>query len=321
MQQTNFPFVAVIVDDASTDGEQEVIRKYVDEHFDHSQESDFKEWETEDAFWTFAQHIENRNCHFVVIYLKKNLYGNPKKKEIIKPYLQSKYIAICEGDDYWTDPMKLQKQVDFLEEHPDYSLCCHGYDIYNQNEGTWDDNYAKKLFKEVPDGFSFGNRENLSRWFARTLTLVFRRDCYDNNELKKYKYRCDVHNCYLMLKKSKGFCLPFVGGVYRICDSGIFSGLTEKERLVRWCLIRAELLNYNLEDKDLRDNVYLIARRFLYEHKICKEMFGVVIVCLRSFYKTEGLRAAMRAAKKIAGSYYYGLNAKRSKRSNRIECV
>lgn len=122
MQQTNFPFVAVIVDDASTDGEQEVIRKYVDEHFDHSQESDFKEWETEDAFWTFAQHIENRNCHFVVIYLKKNLYGNPKKKEIIKPYLQSKYIAICEGDDYWTDPLKLQKQVGFLEEHEEYCM-------------------------------------------------------------------------------------------------------------------------------------------------------------------------------------------------------
>lgn len=49
MQQTNFPFVAVIVDDASTDDEQIVIKSYMEEHFDHSVESGFREWETEDA--------------------------------------------------------------------------------------------------------------------------------------------------------------------------------------------------------------------------------------------------------------------------------
>ena len=128
MQQTNFPFVAVIIDDASTDGEQEVIRKYVDEHFDHSPESGFKEWETEDAFWTFAQHKENKNCYFVAVYLKKNLFGNPKKNAITKEFLQSKYIALCEGDDYWVDPHKLQKQVDFLEGHEECSMtACAAY--------------------------------------------------------------------------------------------------------------------------------------------------------------------------------------------------
>ena len=58
-QQTDFPFVAVIIDDASTDGEQDVIREFVYEHFDHSVESGFKEWETEDAFWIFACHKHN----------------------------------------------------------------------------------------------------------------------------------------------------------------------------------------------------------------------------------------------------------------------
>lgn len=122
MQRTNFPFVAVIIDDASTDGEQEVIRNYVDDHFDHSPESVFKEWETEDAFWTFAQHKENKNCHFVVVYLKRNLFKDPgKKTEVVKDWCNAKYIALCEGDDYWINPLKLQKQVDYLEGHRE---CC-----------------------------------------------------------------------------------------------------------------------------------------------------------------------------------------------------
>lgn len=124
MQRTNFPFVAVVVDDASTDGEQEVIKSYVDEHCDHATESGYKEWETEDAYWTFAQHKENENCHIVVACLKRNLYREQnKKEEVIKDWMNAKYIALCEGDDYWTDPLKLQKQVDFLEEHEDYAMC------------------------------------------------------------------------------------------------------------------------------------------------------------------------------------------------------
>ena len=124
MQQTRFPFIAVVVDDASTDGEQKVIRSYVNDHFDHSLDSGFKEWETDDAYWTFARHKENVNCHFVVAYLKKNLYKQQeKKKTVIREWMNSKYIALCEGDDYWIDPLKLQKQVDFLEAHEDYALC------------------------------------------------------------------------------------------------------------------------------------------------------------------------------------------------------
>ena len=116
MQQTNFPFVAVIVDDASADDEQIVIKSYMEERFDHSVESGFREWETEDAFWVFARHKENENCHFVAVWLKRNLYRDSDKKDsVIKDWSDAKYIAFCEGDDYWTDPLKLQKQVGILE--------------------------------------------------------------------------------------------------------------------------------------------------------------------------------------------------------------
>ena len=128
MQQTNFPFVAVVIDDASTDGEQDVLKDYLEKHFDFSVDSGFKQWETDDAYWTFARHLENENCHFVAVFLKKNLYEDYEKKmAVVKEWFDTKYKAICEGDDYWTDPQKLQKQVDVLESHEEYSMCCTAF--------------------------------------------------------------------------------------------------------------------------------------------------------------------------------------------------
>lgn len=124
MQQTNFPFVVLVVDDASTDGEQEVIRKFMAEEFDLSDTSVAYEKETEYAYIQYAQHKTNKNCFMVAMFLKENHYSIKKPKY---PYLVEwrdnvKYEAICEGDDYWIDPLKLQKQVDFLEENEDYVM-------------------------------------------------------------------------------------------------------------------------------------------------------------------------------------------------------
>jgi glycosyltransferase involved in cell wall biosynthesis len=135
MQRTNFPFVVLVVDDASTDGEQEVIRKFMAEEFDLSDTSVAYEKETEYAFIQYAQHKTNKNCFMVVMFLKENHYSQKKKKF---PYLTEwrdrvKYEAICEGDDYWIDPLKLQKQVDFLEENPDYSMVHTGFCCVDEN--------------------------------------------------------------------------------------------------------------------------------------------------------------------------------------------
>ena len=68
MQKTSFPYFALVVDDASTDGEQEVIKAYVEKYFDHSEDTGYKQWETDDASWIYARHNENKNCFFVVCY-------------------------------------------------------------------------------------------------------------------------------------------------------------------------------------------------------------------------------------------------------------
>ena len=63
------------------------------------------------------------------IYQKENQYskGVPVTKTFNFPRVKGKYVALCEGDDYWIDPLKLQKQVDFLERHPDYGMCHTAY--------------------------------------------------------------------------------------------------------------------------------------------------------------------------------------------------
>lgn len=123
MQQTDFPFVCVIVDDASTDGEPEVIKKYLAEHF----EKPYREEGTDYANIICAHHKTNINCDFAVLLLKYNHYSIKKSKMgYISEWLnQVKYQALCEGDDYWIHPQKLQKQVDVLEKNDEVNMCAH----------------------------------------------------------------------------------------------------------------------------------------------------------------------------------------------------
>lgn len=135
MQQTSFPFVCCIVDDASTDGEQDVIRKYVEENFDFSEGSVAYHKETDYAHITYAQHKTNKNCYFAVLYLKENHYSQRKPK---MDYLSEwrdvcQYEALCEGDDWWISAEKLQKQYDILENHQELDMCACGTACYNDS--------------------------------------------------------------------------------------------------------------------------------------------------------------------------------------------
>lgn len=143
MQKTNFEFEILIHDDASTDGTTTIIREYVDK---------------------YPNLIKP-------IFQTENQYskGVPISQTYNWPRARGKYIALCEGDDYWTDPYKLQKQVDFLEANPEYSMCYTNILRYNQKKDFFDDWILSDENVITIDDLMLYNR-------VHTLTVLCRKD-------------------------------------------------------------------------------------------------------------------------------------------------
>ena len=149
MQKTDFPFVAVVHDDASTDGTAAVLREYAERYPDI----------------------------ILPIFEEENQYS--KHNQSIRRIMNSakfatgaKYVAMCEGDDYWTYEYKLQKQVDFLESHPDYSMCFHRAQIINQINKP--DVYIRC---ETIEDREYNANELLEIWTVPTASICYKTEC------------------------------------------------------------------------------------------------------------------------------------------------
>lgn len=182
-QKTNFRFKVIIHDDCSTDGSQNIIKEYMEKYPD-----------------IFEPIFQNENQHSK---------GVPILKNYIMPRICGEYVAMCEGDDYWCDDYKLQKQYDYMKTHPECALCTHNTVIHDLSGKTPDRNFNSWT---VPHELS--EDEIFFGWNVHTSSYFIKRNCLDEPEWKKKYWSGDYKK--LVIAKANGtvVCLPDVMSVY-----------------------------------------------------------------------------------------------------------
>jgi glycosyltransferase involved in cell wall biosynthesis len=196
-QKTNFKIEVIIHDDKSTDGTTEVIQDYAKR---------------------FPEIIKP-------IYEKKNQYSLGNFSFITEMYgiAKGKYIATCEGDDYWTDDTKLQMQIDFLDKHPKYALCFHPTRVVYESEEI-----ADTFFPNHADNKLFDLEHLLQANFIQTSSVMYR-------NLKNYiEMKSDPlpGDWYAHLFHARAGKIGFIDrpmSVYRKHDGGVWSSIRSDE--------------------------------------------------------------------------------------------
>ena len=254
MQQTKFTIEILIHDDASTDGTSEVIREYQEKYPDVI----FPVIQTENQY---SKGVRGINIH----------YNFPRAK--------GKYIALCEGDDYWTDPLKLQKQVDVLESDSSIAICFHDANVKNELDSSFLDFY-EALNKSIPNKVT--TFENLIEAnYLPTLSVLFRNI---NEPLPIGFFKFTVGDWPLHLLNSRFGNIYFLNekmAVYRIHAGGVHrngEGWNLKRKLIE---LRNEVSILNML-KDEVDKKHLLL--------IQKRKKGIYIYSLKLIIRTVFLR-------------------------------
>ncbi|MCX7549059.1 glycosyltransferase [Xanthomarina sp. F1114] len=236
-QETSFDYELIVANDCSPDNTTEVVDSIITTH-------------------------PKRNC---IRYFehKKNLgmYGNFM---FTLNKCQGKYIAICEGDDYWTDALKLQKQVDFLEANPEYEVCFTNIRIVDEN-----DTITKQALITDNRRTDY-ERKHLPIW-APTLTRVFR-----NRDFSTLPSAPGLDTVMLLWQSQFGKIkfLNEITGSYRKHAGGIYSAQTEGKRKEQ--IILTDIISLGLIDSYLYSKYFGILLKKLVELRfIDKALFKI----------------------------------------------
>ena len=235
MQQTNFPFKAVVHDDCSTDNSAAIIREYA-EKYPHIIEPMY---ETENQYSKWDGSLGR-------IMNAASLNRSP-------------YIAYCEGDDYWIDPLKLQKQVDFLDNNPDYSMCFSACKI--RKEGT---NDTTNKGENITDR-DYTATDMFRSWIVPTASICVRSEICKDERIVKFDKRKLHGDIILILTaahygKVRGMKDKMV--VYRVNATSVTQNKTSQLRSARKCLAHYNFLKekFPLLDQELVDFARFISQ-------------------------------------------------------------
>ena len=200
MQKTNFAFEAIVHDDASTDKSADIIKEYAEKYPDIIKPI----FETENQYSKRDGSI-------------RRIMNDATSKT-------TKYIAFCEGDDYWTDPLKLQKQFDFMEANPDYSLCFHPAYVKFEN-GIQE----RTLFGEWKET-DYNGLDIIRQWTIPTASVFFRAKFYNKKYFEIANDRRFIYGDIVLFEymstKGRIKCINEVMSVYRRNAGGV----TEKDK-------------------------------------------------------------------------------------------
>lgn len=189
-QKTNFRYEVWVHDDASTDQTPAIIREYAQKYPDI----------IKPVFQTENQYSQ----------------GVQISRQILYPRMTGRYLAICEGDDYWCDENKLQKQVDFLESHPEYSACVHNTNVLNCQTGSMSPLNASREDKDL----RFREVVNAGNAEFQLSSLLCRRELFlYPAELTGYGFGDYPLSVYLMLKGKIRYFKEIMS-VYRFSSLG-----------------------------------------------------------------------------------------------------
>lgn len=283
IQQISFPVVYCIVDDASTDGERFVLRDWAEKNLYINENRGFYKREMTYGELYYAPLKSNNNAIFVILLLNENHHQKKDKLGYLNEWWQkAEYNAYCEGDDYWITEDKLQKQVIFLDENPNYGLVRTNVNRLYQNNGVIQERYFdKSKIKDTYKDYLF------NAWWAAPCTWVFRtelsKDAIEiaNSVGKVGGFPGDIVDILYFSCYSKIKYMPEVTAVYRILDSSMSHFIDKQKkdsffksiRITQQFFARRDslftlfFLNAFFAYKDLRYKIGLIKRNILNSNK------------------------------------------------------
>lgn len=192
-QETDFRFEIIVRDDCSTDGTSEIVLEYANRYPDK----------------------------VIPLMLEENHYSHGKNDIAFMrlfDLIRGKYFAVCEGDDFWTDPKKLQIQVDFMETHPKYSMCCHSSYLTDETGIIRKD----KVFRCKTESGDLSVERIISGWSMATNTILVRKSSWEDH-IVPFQGKCLNEDYGLEVYtalRGKVYYLDRLMGAYRMNSTG-----------------------------------------------------------------------------------------------------